>query len=148
MIARTVVVLAALWPAAAAAAVISDIEHGPSVWTVALRASASHVCHQRPERSFHTAGVAWPVCARCAGLYLGGAGGAWLGLTAWTALERARLRRTLAVAAAATAATWFAEWLLAVPVANSVRFAAALPLGAAIAAAIVRVASGRPESIR
>ena len=29
------------------------------------------VCHQRPERSFHPDGVQMPVCARCAGLYLG-----------------------------------------------------------------------------
>ena len=29
------------------------------------------VCHQRPERSFHPEGVQMPVCARCAGLYLG-----------------------------------------------------------------------------
>ncbi len=29
------------------------------------------VCHQRPERSFHLHGVQMPVCARCAGLYLG-----------------------------------------------------------------------------
>ena len=29
------------------------------------------VCHQRPDRSFHPEGVQMPVCARCAGLYLG-----------------------------------------------------------------------------
>ena len=29
------------------------------------------VCHQRPDRSFHPGGVKMPVCARCAGLYLG-----------------------------------------------------------------------------
>ena len=29
------------------------------------------VCHQRPDRSFHPGGVQMPVCARCAGLYLG-----------------------------------------------------------------------------
>lgn len=32
---------------------------------------AGLVCHQRPERSFHPEGVQMPVCARCAGLYLG-----------------------------------------------------------------------------
>lgn len=38
------------------------------------------VCHQRPERSFHVAGVRMPVCARCTALYLAGAAGlvAWL----------------------------------------------------------------------
>ncbi|MCA1585463.1 MAG: DUF2085 domain-containing protein [Acidobacteria bacterium] len=31
------------------------------------------ICHQRPERSFHTAGIKWPVCSRCTGLYAGAA---------------------------------------------------------------------------
>ena len=28
-----------------------------------------YICHQRPERSFHSAGVPLPVCARCTGLH-------------------------------------------------------------------------------
>ncbi len=35
--------------------------------------AAAVVCHQRPERSFAWAGQPWPVCARCAGIYLGAA---------------------------------------------------------------------------
>jgi len=31
----------------------------------------SIICHQRPDRSFRLRGVQMPVCARCAGLYLG-----------------------------------------------------------------------------
>ena len=38
--------------------------------------AAGRVCHQRPERSFHVAGVQLPVCARCTGLYVSGAAGA------------------------------------------------------------------------
>ena len=33
----------------------------------------SFVCHQRPERSFHLWSMQMPVCARCAGIYAGGA---------------------------------------------------------------------------
>ena len=41
--------------------------------TLAVYQAGSLVCHQRPERSFHLAGVQLPVCARCFGLYLSGA---------------------------------------------------------------------------
>jgi uncharacterized membrane protein len=43
----------------------------------------SLVCHQRPERSFHVAGVQYPVCARCTGIYLGAAIGAGIALALW-----------------------------------------------------------------
>jgi uncharacterized membrane protein len=49
-------------------------------------AASSYICHQRPERSFHLAGAQLPVCARCFGLYLGGAVGA-LGAAAIAALK-------------------------------------------------------------
>ena len=44
--------------------------------TAALAAAGTYliggvVCHQRLDRSFHPHGVQMPVCARCAGLYLG-----------------------------------------------------------------------------
>lgn len=32
-------------------------------------------CHQMPERSFFVRGYQFPVCARCAGVYLGGLSG-------------------------------------------------------------------------
>ena len=44
------------------------------------------VCHQRPDRSFHPGGVKMPVCARCAGLYLG----AGLGVLAAAGFRRRR----------------------------------------------------------
>ena len=47
------------------------------------------VCHQRPDRSFHLHGVQMPVCARCAGLYLG----AGLGVLAATGFRRRRVGR-------------------------------------------------------
>ncbi len=142
MIARALVALAILWPTAAAAAVIADSRGASSAWTHAVRLVGSRVCHQRPERSFQTAGVRWPVCARCSGLYLGGAAAAWLGLFTVPSLGRRRQVQWILLAAAApTIAVWMAEWILGVPLTNTLRFAAALPLGAALAAVIVRAAS-------
>ncbi|HYE84960.1 MAG TPA: DUF2085 domain-containing protein, partial [Vicinamibacterales bacterium] len=68
------------------------------------------ICHQQPERSFFWDGQQLPVCARCAGLYLSGMGGA----IAWLAIKlRARGRpiawradralRTLLIASVPTA---------------------------------------------
>ncbi|HEY6508586.1 MAG TPA: DUF2085 domain-containing protein [Vicinamibacterales bacterium] len=51
-----------------------------------LYAAGSLVCHQRPERSFHLGAAQLPVCARCLGLYAGGA----VGLLAWTIGARRR----------------------------------------------------------
>lgn len=36
-----------------------------------IRLFFSPICHQLPDRSFHLAGKALPVCARCAGIYGG-----------------------------------------------------------------------------
>lgn len=49
-------------------------------WVVTLYAAASRICHQRPERSFFRGAVQWPVCGRCAGLYLAAPFGAVLAL--------------------------------------------------------------------
>src|SRR5438093_145990 len=35
--------------------------------------AGSVLCHQRPERSFHLFSMQMPVCARCTGIYAGGA---------------------------------------------------------------------------
>src|SRR6185436_19797703 len=82
MLGRLLTAAAIAWPLVAGAALwqrasLSSIpaEAGrPAVsepaWTTLVYAAASRVCHQRPERSFHTHDVAWPVCARCGGLYL------------------------------------------------------------------------------
>jgi uncharacterized membrane protein len=147
VIARALVMLAILWPAAAAAAVVSEARTGSSVWTDAVRLVGSRICHQRADRSFHSAGVVWPVCARCSGLYLGGAASAWLGLLVVAFRASAQVRRLLLLAGVPTILTWIAEWMFALPISNVVRFTAAVPLGAAIAFAIVQAASGRPRSI-
>jgi uncharacterized membrane protein len=98
-------------------------------------AAGSVVCHQLPERSFEMAGAPIAVCARCLGLYLGGVAG--------FATVVARRRRTggaggspwllLAASALPTLLTIAGEWIIGRPVGNGLRFAAALPLGAAVA---------------
>ncbi|MDP2319137.1 MAG: DUF2085 domain-containing protein [Acidobacteriota bacterium] len=95
--------------------------------------AGSVVCHQLPERSFVTAGLQWPVCARCAGIYLGVAAG----FAAWWMLRRmTRLRpggrawlTMLAVLAAPTAASWMGGILGIWDGTNGIRFALAAPLG-------------------
>jgi uncharacterized membrane protein len=94
--------------------------------------AAGLICHQRPERSFHFAGVQLPVCARCAGLYWSAAAGALAGWLARPKEMPARtLRLVLGLAAIPTAMTVAVEFLgLAYP-SNLARAISALPLGAA-----------------
>ena len=94
----------------------------------AVYAASSRLCHQRPERSFHLAGVQLPVCGRCLGLYLSAAIG---GVIAWASRTRpdGRARLVLAIAAVPTAATWAAEIAGLAAFSNLARALAALPLG-------------------
>ena len=140
---------AMLWPALLTAAVAGEVRDHAARWPAVVYIAASHVCHQRPERSFHVGAVPWPVCARCLGLYLAAPIGALV--VAAPRVRRGvtlrRLRWWLAVAAAPTMATLVLEHTGAVAVTNAMRFAAALPLGAALACALVVVGAGARESI-
>ena len=111
----------------------------------------SLICHQRPDRSFRPWGVQMPVCARCAGLYLGAAVGTLLaGVrrpagrgTARTALRA--IRMMVLAAAVPTGATWLGEavgWLV---FSGGVRAAAAVPLGAAVTWVVSLVIRGELE---
>lgn len=122
----------------------------PSVSFV-VRHFSSFVCHQELDRTFHWGVTAWAVCARCLGLYLAAPAGAAAAL-----MSRSRTRDldpraavTLLVATGApTAATWLAEHLGGYAVGNAVRFAAALPLGVALAWVIVRTTiDTRPRGV-
>jgi uncharacterized membrane protein len=140
MFRATLVLAAVLWPLTLGAAVATRVRGAEPIWTDVIYVAASRVCHQRPERSFHTAGVQWPVCGRCAGLYLSAPIGA---LAAWLARRRAPRMRApfwLAIAALPTALTLGLEWLDLAHVTNVDRALAALPLGAAIAFIVVAVA--------
>jgi hypothetical protein len=107
------------------------------------------VCHQRPDRSFFTCGRQWPVCGRCAGLYMGFALGGLAGLVSLgrgastAALDRTRWwRRALVVAAVPTAALWALEFVAGVNPGSMVRWAGALPLGVTTALWLAAVGRG------
>jgi uncharacterized membrane protein len=148
---RALVVAAIAWPIVLGTVVWVQVAGDRPLWAVAVYAACSFVCHQIPERSFHTAGVQWPVCARCAGLYLSAPAGALLALWALHGRPAAQAAggaiRVVAVAAVATATTLALEWAgLAAP-SNVVRAVAALPLGAAITFVMVRAVSGSRKAI-
>jgi uncharacterized membrane protein len=146
MIARALVVGALLWPVLLGAALWDRVEHpapGRSAWATAVYLAAAQVCHQHQDRSFHTHGEKWPVCARCAGLYLAAPFGV-VGFLGRARLGRPGARRlqppyVLIIAAVPTIATVLWEWGgLGMP-AHWVRLVTALPLGAAIAAVLLAV---------
>ena len=140
--ARFLVACAVAWPILLTAATEARIHHtAPWISTITYLV-AGQVCHQRPARSFHTAGVKWPVCGRCSGLYLAAPFGA---IAALIVARRRTLRPSLtwlAVAAVPTALTFVIEKGGIAAVGNGARFVSALPLGLALAWVIVRTASG------
>lgn len=139
LIARVLVVGALAWPTMLGAALWDRVLHPAerSAWSTVVYLAASRVCHQKTERSFHTEGAQWPVCARCAGLYLAAPFG-----IAWFAMRRrltvAGVRRwqpshVFVAAAIPTALTLAWEWGGLGTPPNLVRAITALPLGAAVA---------------
>ncbi len=38
-------------------------------WDQTIYTLCSHICHQKPDRSLYIAGVQFPLCARCTGIY-------------------------------------------------------------------------------
>lgn len=123
---------AAAWTAAVSAAPLAPPATGTPVY-----AAAAIVCHQIPDRSFALAAGPLAVCARCFGLYLGGVFGFALAV-----VLRRRMSASgsagpfIAAAALPTILTALAEWAIGWNVGNGIRFAAALPLGAALAVVI------------
>jgi hypothetical protein len=108
--------------------------------------AASRLCHQRPERTFHTGGIPWPVCGRCSGLYLAAPIGAAVALLSRRRRSAARADRPdprwrvrLAVAALPTAITLLLEWSDVMIVTSVARAVAALPLGLMVAWTLIEV---------
>lgn len=139
-LARYLTVAACLWVGAVVAAPYAIASRNPALVAAAtfVYQGAGLICHQRPERSFHIAGVQLPVCGRCFGLYLSGALGA---LVAWFApwgITPRETRLVLVVAAIPTALTVSLEFIGLVQPTNLVRATSALPLGAAAAWIFVR----------
>jgi len=106
--------------------------------TMAVYHAGSLVCHQRPERSFHLAGVQLPVCARCFGLYLSGAVGLTIASRRRGSISAATSRLLLVLAALPIAITVALEWLGLIHTTNIVRMVSGLPLGFAAAVVIAR----------
>jgi uncharacterized membrane protein len=146
--ARALAIAAIVWPLLLGAAVWQRAEGHAGVLSVLVYGAASQICHQKPERSFHTAGVQWPVCGRCSGLYLSAPIGAVLALLARRPRGRSpAYARWLVIASVPTFLTLGLEIAgLAAP-SNLTRALAALPAGAVIAFVLVRLVAGRPQAI-
>jgi uncharacterized membrane protein len=100
-----------------------------------MYAIGSVVCHQLPDRSFHVAAVALPVCARCTGIYLGAAVASMLAAT--RRLPRpSHVVLWLLASALPTAATLSYEWTVGSAPSNWTRAAAGLALGFAVMTAV------------
>ena len=142
-----VLVVIVAWNAALIAA-----PTGPAGVSALTYLAGAHICHQRPERSFHRANAQYPVCARCHGLYAGAA----LGVIGWllasgggpVARDRALrlvradyLRRGLILTALPTGLSVSLDWIGVWDGSNISRALLALPLGGMIAAITAAVAA-------
>jgi len=147
---KTLTAAAIAWPLLLVSVVWARQDGHAPLWTTAVYLIGSKICHQLADRSFHTNGVQWPVCARCAGLYLAAPIGAVVAIAArrrpkvWSAASWP----ILIVAAVPTIVTLAIEWSGVGAPPNLTRALTALPLGAAIAFLIVRTAAGRHGAIR
>lgn len=146
---KALALAAVVWPFVLGGAVFARAHDAAPAFVTAVYVVSSRICHQKPDRSFHSDGVKWPVCGRCSGLYIGGAAGA----LAWLAMRRRRpsprLLTWLGVAAAPTAVTVILEWTGLAGVGNVARALAGVPLGAMIALVIVRTAGSEdPASVQ
>ncbi len=106
---------------------------GPYLFALAVYGMGGAVCHQLPQRSFHLWSTKMPVCARCTGIYAGGALAAALAPLAFR--RRAQppaLRVALIASAAPTAVTLLFEWTTGAMPAGWVRALAGAPMGAAV----------------
>lgn len=120
---RVLASLSLLWAGALAAAAAGASGGGPAGWVaVVMYGVGAVVCHQRPERSFHWGAAAWPVCARCTGIYVGLAVAAVFAQFARRqALAPARARLWLAIASLPAAGTLGYEWATGGTPSNALR---------------------------
>jgi uncharacterized membrane protein len=134
------------WPLLLASAVWPDPSPLGPAWRPLVYLVGSRICHQRPERSFATAGVRWPVCGRCSGIYLAAPAGAIAArLSRRRSRGRSGLTPWLAAAAVPTVATLGAEWLNLAEVTNGARALAGLAIGSVVAFVVVDTAAGGAE---
>ena len=142
VLAAFLVIAAVLWSAAILLAPFALTSRRPwlSGAAAVLYQTAGLICHQRPERSFHLAGVQQPVCGRCTGLYLSAAASALAAFVVGRAgVSRPRdVRTMLVVAALPIVASVALEQLGLVSQSNETRALSALPLGAVGAWVFIR----------
>jgi uncharacterized membrane protein len=148
------------WAAAIVAAPVLAAQAPPRSAGLAAAAvtylAGGAVCHQRIDRSFSTAGVPWPVCGRCAGLYLSAAIAVLvLGPAAWAgAVSRPGdrvLKWLVALAAMPLAIAWSLEQAGLLAADTMTRAATAAPLGCAIGGLLMLLGSSGaagPENLR
>lgn len=140
---RAFVAATALWAGTLVVATRAAADPHPGgiqyLFSATVYLVGSVICHQRPERSFHFWGAQFPVCARCAGIYVGAV------IAAIAAAIRGKgdtsyvPRSMVAIAVLPTVVTLMFEWTTGVMPGNWIRAAAGFPLGAAVAWATVRV---------
>ena len=161
-LAWAVLLIAAPWLASRAHA-----SQPESLLILAVYSIGSLVCHQRPERSYQLWAAQMPVCARCAGIYVGAVLGALArAVRTARAVRRDRsgaaqgadhpspavaqgfspathARVLLALAAAPTLATLVYEWTTGDMPSHAIRAAAGAAIGAAIAWLVVAAAENQ-----
>lgn len=110
-----------------------------------MQLGTSVLCHQQADRSFIVAGLPLPVCARCLGLYVGGA----LGLAAWAwrrpragATLRWSLQCAMALTAAPTVLSVGVVWLGGPDTSNDARLIMGVALGSATGVTLAAAAAG------
>jgi uncharacterized membrane protein len=110
-------------------------------FTILIFLFFSPVCHQDPARSFWLFGAPVAVCARCLGIYLGAAVGAWIPAPRRKVLAALAIAASLNLADVATeAAGLHGDWML-------LRFGLGLVLGGAMGALIAGSAGVSPATM-
>ncbi len=130
---------AAVLPLATFAASRPHTSRAPYVFAVAIYGLASAVCHQLPHRSFYLWATKMPVCARCAGIYAGGALSAVAPMIARARTSQNLVRAGLVASVVPTAITLAYEWTTGVMPAGWIRALAGAPMGAAVVWAVLWV---------
>jgi uncharacterized membrane protein len=128
-LAAALTLLSLLWVALIVAAPAAATPTRSPLLSALTYHAGSLVCHQRPDRSFHLDGRRFAVCARCTGLYAGGALGLLLAAVLRRRWSTCGTRIALAVALMPIAATVALEWLGLLDTSNLARFATGLPAG-------------------
>jgi uncharacterized membrane protein len=145
-------VVATIWVLLIVAAPVALARGRTPIVTLAAYQIGSLICHQKPERSFHLAGMQMPVCARCFGLYVAGAAGllfAWISRLRVPSLALSLSKGSVTKILMATAAvpivlTVALEMIGLITTTNIVRMSTGLPLG--FAAGVLIVASLTPAN--